>query len=68
MNDPKKYLPNAAIREILRRLKRHEASMVRMLGTFVRSESPSHDKKAVDRFGKIVATEWRKRGAKVRVF
>ena len=34
----------------------------------MRSESPSHDKKAVDRFGKIVATEWRKRGAKVRVF
>jgi glutamate carboxypeptidase len=68
MNDPKKHLPNGAMRKILRRLKRHEASMVRMLGTFVRSESPSHDKKAVDHFGKIVATEWRKRGAKVRVF
>jgi glutamate carboxypeptidase len=68
MNDPKKSLPNGAMRKILRKLKNHQASMVRMLGTFVRSESPSHDKKAVDRFGKIVATEWRKRGAKVRVF
>lgn len=68
MNDPKKSLPNDAMRKILRKLKNHQASMVRMLGTFVRSESPSHDKKAVDRFSKIVATEWRKRGAKVRVF
>jgi glutamate carboxypeptidase len=68
MSDLKKSLPNGAMRNILRKLKSHEASMVRLLGTFVRSESPSHDKKAVDRFGKIVATEWRKRGAKVRVF
>src|SRR6202035_6121056 len=68
MNDTKKHLPNGAMGKILRKLKSHEASMVRMLGAFVGSESPSHDKKAVDRFGKIVATEWRKRGAKVRVF
>ena len=40
--------------------------MVRMLGTFVSCESPSHDKRAVDRFGKIVANEWRNRGANVR--
>src|SRR5580704_17716749 len=67
MNDPQKPLPIGAMRKMLRKLKSYEASMVRMLGTFVRSESPSHDKKAVDRFGKMVATEWRKRGAKVRV-
>jgi glutamate carboxypeptidase len=67
MSDPKKPLPNGAMRKILRQLKSREASMVRMLGTFVRSESPSHHKKAVDRFGKVVAKEWRKRGAKVRV-
>ena len=41
--------------------------MVRMLGSFVRCESPSHDKRAVDRFGEMVAAEWSKRGAKVRV-
>jgi len=67
MSDLRNRLPDGAMRKILRKLKNHEASMVRMLGTFVRSESPSHDKEAVDRFGKVVATEWRKRGAKVRV-
>jgi len=67
MHDPKNRLPNGAMRKILRKLKRHEASMVKMLGTFVRSESPSHDKEAVDRFGTLVAAGWRKRGAKVRV-
>jgi glutamate carboxypeptidase len=67
MHDPKNRLPNGAMRKILRKLKRHEASMVKMLGTFVRSESPSHDKQAVDRFGTLVAAGWRKRGAKVRV-
>ena len=39
--------------------------MVRLLGEFVRCESPSHDKAAVDRFGRIVEREWRKRGAQV---
>jgi len=67
MNDSRNRLPDGAMRKILRKLKSQESSMVKMLGTFVRSESPSHDKKAVDRFGKVVATEWRKRGAKVRV-
>ena len=67
MNDAKNRFPNGAMRNILHKLKRHEASMVKMLGMFVRSESPSHDKKAVDRFGTLVAAEWRKRGAKLSV-
>ncbi len=41
--------------------------MVRLLGRFVRCESPSYDKAAVDRFGAMVAGEWRRRGAKVKV-
>jgi len=41
--------------------------MTRLLGKFVRAESPSFDKAAVDRFGRIVAAEWRRRGAKVTV-
>ena len=41
--------------------------MVQLLGRFVRAESPSHDKSAVDSFGRIVAAEWRKRGARVHV-
>ena len=41
--------------------------MVRLLGRFVRCESPSGDKAAVDRFGAMVAREWRRRGAKVKI-
>ncbi|MBZ5503576.1 MAG: M20 family metallopeptidase [Acidobacteriia bacterium] len=41
--------------------------MLRLLEKFVRSESPSHDKAALDRFGRIVAAEWRRRGATVQV-
>jgi len=41
--------------------------MVRLLGRFVACESPSGDKMAVDRLGRMVAAEWRSRGAKVRV-
>jgi glutamate carboxypeptidase len=41
--------------------------MVEMLRAFVECESPSSDKGAVDRFGEMVAAEWRKRGASVRV-
>jgi len=48
-------------------LEGRENEMVRLLGKFVRCESPSHDKSAVDGFGKMVATEWRRRGAKVSI-
>ena len=46
-------------------LRPRERAMMRLLGQFVRAESPSFDKAAVDRFGRIVATEWKKRGAAV---
>jgi glutamate carboxypeptidase len=49
----------------LKQLQPHEAAMARLLGQFVRAESPSMDKAAVDRFGRIVAAEWKQRGAKV---
>jgi glutamate carboxypeptidase len=55
------------VREMLRELRRREAAMVRLLGEFVRIESFSYDKKAVDKFGAIVAKEWKKRGGAVRV-
>ena len=42
-----------------------ERAMVRLLGQFARAESPSLDKEAVDRFGRMVAAEWRRRGASV---
>ncbi len=48
-------------------LRRRERDIVGLLGRFVRCESPSHHKAAVDRLGGIVASEWRRRGAKIRV-
>src|ERR1700690_4172167 len=55
------------MRTLLRELKSREKEMVRLLGQFVQCESPSHDKAAVDAMGQIVAEEWRKRGAKLRI-
>jgi glutamate carboxypeptidase len=46
-------------------LRPREAAMARLLERFVRAESPSFDKAAVDHFGRIVAAEWRRRGARV---
>src|ERR1700693_5657873 len=67
MNDPRTHRSKNEMRKILRLLKSRKAQMVRMLGSFVRCESPSRDKRAVDRFGEIVPAEWRKRDAEVRV-
>jgi len=53
------------MRSLLDWLRPRERAMMRLLGQFVRAESPSFDKAAVDRFGRIVATEWKKRGAGV---
>jgi len=55
------------MKALLRELRRREREIVRLLGQFVRCESPSYDKAAVDRFGEMVAREWRRRGARVRV-
>src|ERR1700690_826527 len=55
------------MRELLRATRGREREMVRLLGEFVRCESPSYDKAAVDRFGAMVAREWRRRGAKVEI-
>jgi glutamate carboxypeptidase len=55
------------MKPLLRDLRSREEDMVRLLGKFVRCESPSHSKTAVDRLGRMVAAEWRRRGAQVRV-
>jgi glutamate carboxypeptidase len=52
-------------RELLRDLRSRESEMLRLLRKFVRAESPSLDKKSVDDFGRLVAAEWRARGARV---
>jgi len=53
------------MRPLLDWLRPRERAMTKLLGQFVRAESPSFDKAAVDRFGRIVAAEWKKRGATV---
>ncbi|HKV03922.1 MAG TPA: M20 family metallopeptidase [Candidatus Acidoferrales bacterium] len=58
---------SAMMRSLRRELRGREAEIVRLLGKFVRCESSSLDKAAVDRMGRIVADQWRLRGAKVRV-
>ena len=50
---------------LVRWLRPRETAMTRLVGQFVRAESPSFDKAAVDRFGRIVAGEWKRRGAGV---
>jgi glutamate carboxypeptidase len=50
---------------LLHWLRPREPAMTRLLGRFVRAESPSLDKAAVDRFGKMVAEEWRRRGLRI---
>jgi glutamate carboxypeptidase len=56
-----------AMRDLLREARKREGEMVRLLGRFVQCESPSYDKAAVDRFGAMVAREWRRRGANVKI-
>ncbi len=53
------------VRDLLGDLRQRQQEMARLLGRFVRAESPSFDKAAVDRFGQLVAAEWRGRGARV---
>jgi len=56
---------NFTMRSLLGWLRAREQAMTGLLGRFVRAESSSFDKAAVDRFGHIVASEWKKRGATV---
>lgn len=51
--------------EMFEWLRQREPAMTRLLGRMVRAESPSFDKASVDRFGRIVAAEWKQRGARV---
>lgn len=53
--------------ELLRYLRSRQDEMVRLLGKLVCCESPSCDKAAVDACGALLAAEWRRRGAKVRI-
>jgi glutamate carboxypeptidase len=54
-------------RDLLKLLRTREAEMARLLGRFVRAESPSDDKPALDRLARMLAGEWRSRGARVNL-
>ncbi|HEV2305703.1 MAG TPA: M20 family metallopeptidase [Candidatus Acidoferrales bacterium] len=47
-------------------LQRREPHSLRLLKQLVEIESPTYDKAAVDRMGRAVAAEWRRRAARVR--
>jgi len=53
--------------EMLRYLRSRQDEMVRLLGKFVRCESPSFNKRPLDAIGELVAAEWRRRGARVQI-
>ena len=55
------------MRRLLAETRKRQNAMLKSLEELVQCESPSHDKAAVDRCGAIVAREWRRRGATVRV-
>jgi glutamate carboxypeptidase len=59
--------PTTALRALLAELRRRAPVMTRTLARLVRVESPSTNKAALDRLARIVAAEWRRRGAGVRV-
>src|SRR5205085_535785 len=50
---------------ILAALRKREAAMLRLLAAFARAESPTDSKQDVDHFGRMVAAEWRRRGARI---
>ena len=54
-------------RALLVGLRARQATMLSLLEKFVRAESPTDAKPAVDRFGRLVSAEWRRRGASVTV-
>src|SRR5277367_2188850 len=58
---------NVPMKPLLRELRGRQGEMVKLLGEIVRIESPSHVKGAVDECGAMVAREWKRRGATVRI-
>jgi glutamate carboxypeptidase len=55
------------VARLLGSLRGRRQEMLRVLARFVRAESPTDSKAAVDRFGRMVASEWRTLGARVNV-
>jgi glutamate carboxypeptidase len=62
----RKFAPEKAL-DLLARVRTRRREMLEVLARFVGAESPTDAKAAVDRFGRIVGSEWRKLGASVQV-
>src|SRR5438552_734188 len=54
-------------KSLLKWLTKQLPSMIRTLESFVRAESPSTEKAAADACARLIAAEWRKRGAPVEL-
>jgi glutamate carboxypeptidase len=61
------HLENVPMRAMQRELRERQGEMVKLLEEFVRCESPSHVKSAVDACAAMAAREWQRRGAAVRI-
>src|ERR1700726_2798008 len=61
-------IPAEKSQEMLAFLRSCRPAMLRLLKRFVLCESPTDSKPAVDHFGRLVAAEWKKRGAKIELF
>src|SRR5687768_6398149 len=57
--------PHLIPQNLLTGLRSCQAVMVRLLSRFVCAESPTDSKPATDLFGRMVATEWKRLGARV---
>jgi glutamate carboxypeptidase len=57
----------SAPRALLQELRRRAPQMAQTLGLLVRAESPSTHKAALDRIARMLAAEWRRRGANARI-
>lgn len=55
------------MRKLLGDLRGRQAAMLALLGRLVRAESPSDDRRAVERAARLLATEWRRRGARAEL-
>ncbi|HEV8385387.1 MAG TPA: M20 family metallopeptidase [Candidatus Acidoferrales bacterium] len=53
------------MKELLHLARKHQTEFLRVLEKLVRAESPSEDKAAVDRCARLLAAEWRRRGARI---
>jgi glutamate carboxypeptidase len=67
MTAENKTILAATPRALLTELRRRAPQMEQTLARLVRGESPSTSKPALDRLARVVAAEWRRRGASVRV-